>query len=78
MIEYKEYRKKSTQMMRPYIPGERLVGISVSKGDIAEIYDLIDGTLSSNQAGMIAFNKDNPSDRWYVSFKFFTDNYEEV
>lgn len=52
--------------MRPYIPGEDLTGISVNKEDTPEL------------GGMIAVNKDNNKDQWYVSKKFFEDNYEIV
>lgn len=58
------YRKKSLQPMRPYIPGESLSGISVSIEDTPE------------EGGMIAYNPKNPNDQWYVAKKFFEDNYE--
>jgi len=63
---FKAYRKKSVQMMRPYVPGEDLTGVSVNKEDTPE-----DG-------GMIAVNANNPSDQWYVAKKFFEDNYVVV
>lgn len=66
MSEYKNYRKKNVQPMRPYIPGEDMTGISVNKEDTPEL------------GGMIAVNPANPEDRWYVARKFFQDNYEEV
>ena len=50
--------------MRPYKPGEDLTEISVSPEDTPE------------EGGMIAINKDNPKDKWYVAKKFFDDNYE--
>ena len=28
--EFKSYRKKNYQLMRPYIPGEDMIGVSVS------------------------------------------------
>lgn len=62
----KLYRKKSVQPMRPYVPGENLSTVSVSKED------------TPSEGGMIAHNPNNPSDRWYVSKKFFEDNYIEV
>ena len=49
--------------MRPYIPGEDMTGISVSKEDEPE------------EGGMIAVNPDNIADSWYVAKKFFEDNY---
>ena len=63
---YAEYRKKATQRMRPYVPGEDMTGISVSSGDVLE------------EGGMVAVNRDNPTDRWYVSKEFFEANYERV
>jgi hypothetical protein len=51
--------------MRPYIPGEDLTGISVSKEDTPEL------------GGMIAINASNPKDQWYVAKDFFKKNYEE-
>jgi hypothetical protein len=64
MSEFKNYRKKNVQPMRPYVVGEDLTGVSVSAEDTPEI------------GGMIAQNPNNPSDKWYVAKKFFEDNYE--
>jgi len=61
---FKNYRKKVTQAMRPYEPGEDLSGISVNAEDTPE------------EGGMIAVNANNPKDQWYVGKKFFADNYE--
>lgn len=61
--DFKNYRKKKVQPMRPYIPGEDMEGISVSQEDTPEL------------GGMIAVNPDNGKDRWYVAKKFFEDNY---
>jgi len=66
MSNFKNYRKKAIQPMRPYIPGESLDGISVTATDTVE------------QGGMIARNSENPSDQWYVAKTFFQDNYELV
>jgi len=63
--EIKNYRKKGTQAMRPYIPGEDLTGISVSVEDTPEL------------GGMIAIGADNGA-KWYVSKGFFEANYIEV
>jgi len=62
----KQYRKKGIQPMRPYIIDEDMTGISVSPKDIPEI------------GGMIAINRDNINDKWYVAKAFFEANYEEV
>jgi hypothetical protein len=64
MSEYKKYRKKNLQAMRPYVPGEDMEGISVSPEDMP------------GPGGMIAVNASNPSDRWYVAKDFFEANYE--
>lgn len=61
----KEYRKKGTQKMRPYIPGENLTKVSVSVEDTPE------------HGGMIAIGADNDA-HWYVSKTFFDENYVEV
>lgn len=63
---FKYYKKKGLQPMRPYILGEDLTGVSVNKEDTPE------------EGGMIAMNPKNPEDRWYVAKKFFEDNYEEA
>lgn len=64
MSEFKNYRKKGVQPMRPYVPGEDLSGVSVSDTDTPE------------EGGMIAQSAKNPADQWYVGKQFFADNYE--
>lgn len=64
--DFKLYRKKALQPMRPYVVGEDLTGISVNKEDTPEL------------GGMIARNPLNHEDQWYVAKKFFNDNYEQV
>jgi len=64
MPEFKFYRKKALQPMRPYIPGEDLTGVSVNDQDTPE------------EGGMLAFNEANPDDKWYVGKAFFENNYE--
>lgn len=61
---YKLYRKKALQPLRPYLPGEDLSGVSVAATDTPEI------------GGMIAKNPKNPDDMWYVSKQAFRDTYE--
>lgn len=61
----KMYRKKIAQAMRPYVQGEDLSEISVSKED------------SPETGGMIAFGSDNGA-KWYISKTFFNENYEEI
>ena len=61
----KEYQKKGTQLMRPYVVGEDLKGVSVSDKDTPE------------EGGMIAIGKDDGA-LWYVSKSFFNASYELV
>lgn len=61
---YKDYFKAATQKMRPYIPGEDLTGVSVSKEDNPE------------NGGMIAKDFENNA-KWYVSKTFYEKNYRE-
>lgn len=62
--EFKNYRKKNVQPMRPYIEGEDMTGISVAECDTPE------------PGGMIAVDPENPVDKWYVAKDFFEKNYE--
>ena len=62
--QFRNYRKKAVQPMRPYIPGEDLTGISINKEDMPE------------PGGMIAVNPSNSEDQWYVGKQFFENNYE--
>jgi hypothetical protein len=64
MSEFKNYRKKNVQAMRPYVVGEDLTGVSVSAEDAPE------------EGGMIAVSAKNSDDQWYVGKQFFLDNYE--
>ncbi|MCG6860912.1 MAG: hypothetical protein LJE70_06495 [Chromatiaceae bacterium] len=64
MSEFRDYRKKKLQPMRPYVPGEDLTGVTVSPEDTPE------------EGGMIAMNPENPRDKWYVAKDFFLENYE--
>jgi len=67
MMEFKQYRRTGLSEMRPYIKGEDLTKISVSKEDDPE-----------NDMGMIARNPKNHDDQWYVARKYFEDNLEAV
>ena len=66
MSIFRSYVKKGYQEMREYVPGEDLTEISVNKEDTPE------------KGGMIARNKLNYEDQWYVDKKFFEDNYKEM
>jgi hypothetical protein len=65
-IQYNPYKRIAVSYMRPYIPGEDLEGVSVSEQDKPEL------------GGMIAVNKYDIHDRWYVAKKYFQDNYKEA
>ncbi len=67
MSEFKNYRRKGHSEMRPYVKGENLTKISVSKEDNPE-----------EDMGMIARNPKNHNDQWYVARKYFEDNLEEI
>ena len=63
---WNKYQRKGLSEMRPYIPGEDLRGVSVSKED------------TPGPGGMIARNPKNHEDQWYVAKKYFEDNFELV
>lgn len=67
MENWKKYKRKGLSEMRPYIKGEDLTGVSVSKEDNPE-----------TDMGMIARNPKNHEDKWYVARKYFEDNFEEA
>ncbi len=67
MEKWKQYKRKGLSEMRPYIEGEDLKGVSVSKEDNPE-----------TDMGMIARNPKNHEDKWYVARKYFEDNFEEA
>jgi hypothetical protein len=64
MSEFKEYKKKGTQSMRPYEPGEDMTGVEIPKGYEPQL------------GGMIAISKEDPDDVWYVNPNLFRINYE--
>lgn len=66
MSEWYNYRKTALQLMRAYVPGEDMTGISVSERD------------TPCEGGMIAKAADNPRDLWYINPEFFAANYELV
>ena len=63
---WQQYRRTGLTEMRPYIPGEDLTGISVSQED------------TPAEGGMIARNKDNHDDMWYVNEAYFVKNMERA
>jgi len=63
---FKPYRRTAIAEMRPYIPGEDLSTISVSRED------------HPVEGGMIARNPANHQDQWYVNPQYFAANFEPV
>lgn len=70
MQDYKEYQKKQTQHLRPYIVGDDIEGASVSDTDKENGYP--------KEGEMIVLNRNDNTDKWLVSKMFFNDNYEPV
>lgn len=66
---FKEYRRKGTVLLRPYIIGEDLSKVSVSQADK-------DSGYLSTEGNYIAINKDNQEDQWFINSDFFNKNYE--
>ena len=66
-MSWKNYRKVNVQPMRPYIPGESLERVKISKED--------EENGSPKEGDMIAQNPENTKDRWLVAKKFFEENY---
>lgn len=65
MSEWAFYKRKGLSEMRPYIPGEDLINVSVSSEDDPE-----------NDLGMVARNPKNYNDQWYVARAYFEENLE--
>ena len=61
---WKVYRRTNLAVMRPYVPGESLWGVSVSDVDTLE------------PGGMIALDPYNPKIKWYVPADRFERNFE--
>ena len=64
-MEWKQYTKAGIIEMRPYIQGESLKDVSVSKGDNPQ-----------EDMGIIARNPSDHKDQWYVNRKFFESHYK--
>jgi hypothetical protein len=64
-MEWKKYKKHKVQLMRDYVLGEDLTGISIADKD-----------LPAEEGGKIA--RDEAGNMWYVSPEFLKANYTEV
>jgi hypothetical protein len=68
MSEFKQYQRKQTAELRPYVQGENMDGISVSDADAK--------AGSPKTGDMIARNPENHKDRWLVAAQYFADHFE--
>jgi len=68
LMNWAQYKRKGLSEMRPYIEGEGIAGVSVSKADRA--------AGSPKTGDMIARNPVNHKDQWLVAKKYFEDNLE--
>ena len=64
---FKWYRKKPG-LLRPYVPGEDMTGISVGPEDVK--------VGSPKEGDWIGQNPDNPKDQWLVEQKYLAKNFE--
>lgn len=70
----KRYRKTGQILAEPYTPvkGEFFdPPVSVAEIDFEEFH-------GDDPHGMIAQDPENERDRWYISRRYFAENYEEV
>lgn len=58
--EFKPYRRSGVTLMRPYVKGEDLTGVSVNEVDNPD-----------RDGGYIAMNPANHADKWFVAQAFF-------
>jgi hypothetical protein len=70
MAEFKQYRRKQIAELRPFVPGEHLLGVSISAPD--------QQAGSPKVGDMIARNPKNHADQWLVAARYFADNFEPV
>lgn len=68
MTQFTQYRRKQIAELRPFIPGEHMVGVSVSHEDLK--------AGSPKPGDMIARNPKNHGDQWLVAAQYFADNFE--
>ena len=65
---FQRYRRKQIAELRPYVPGETLERVSISKPD--------QEAGSPKPGDMIARNPKNHDDQWLVAAAYFADNFE--
>ena len=75
MSKFKKYRRTNIAEMKIATQDNiDFSKISISESDMDEVYDVRDGRIEV--AGMIARNPNNHEDQWYVSKKYFEENFE--
>ena len=62
---FKPYRRRQIAELRPYVPGENMMGISVSDADKF--------AGSPKRGDMIARNPKNYKDQWLVAAQYFAE-----
>lgn len=67
---FKSYRRTQTTEARPYIHGESMDGISISRPDVEN--------GSPKVGDMILRNPANHEDKWLVAKAYFAVNFEEI
>ena len=61
-----EHRKAATTMMRPYVFGEDMTGITIGNGVLLE------------EGGWICRSTVSDIDQWYISPEYYAENYTPV
>jgi hypothetical protein len=67
-MEFTKYRRSQIAELRPYVPGESMLYVSVSQPD--------KDAGSPKEGDMIARNPKNHADQWLVAAQYFADNFE--
>ncbi len=70
MDGFAKYRRTQIAEMRPFIEGEDLINVSISKPDLE--------AGSPKLGDMIARNPKNHLDQWLVAAQYFKDNFESI
>lgn len=65
MKEFTKHERTNVAEMRPYVKNEDLTGISVGEG------------VTPKEGGWIAQDPTNHNDKWYVSEKYYNENFSK-
>lgn len=66
-MEFKKYQRRGSTFLRPYVPGESTLGITITFEQSA--------TGSPKEGDMIARNPDNHADLWLIQKEYFEKHY---